>query len=118
MRVTSSSAIGVLSMLLNSACFGHSQPNTSRLDGANVGARFAGAQYIRVRFRRERDGTVVAYEKCGCEADAASFRPCGMHREDAHQAARLRAEARYHGIQKCCQQGHESELALRVDIEH
>jgi len=54
----------------------------------------------RVRFRRDRDGNVIAFEKCGCEADANTFRPCYMHKEDKQQAARLKAEAQYHSIQK------------------
>jgi hypothetical protein len=56
--------------------------------------------YSRVRFRKDRDGNVIAFEKCGCEADANTFRPCYMHKEDKQQAVRLKAEAQYHSIQK------------------
>jgi hypothetical protein len=105
MQLTSSSAIGVLSMLLNSSFLGVRSPrNASKLDGPTVGTRFPAMQYSRVKFRKERDGTVVAFENCGCEAEANAFRPCRMHHGDAPQAARLRAEARYHSIQKYCLQ--------------
>jgi hypothetical protein len=56
--------------------------------------------YSRVRFRKDRDGNVIAFEKCGCEADANTFRPCYLHKEDKKQAARLKADAQYHSIQK------------------
>jgi len=54
--------------------------------------------YSRVRFRKDRDGNVIAFEKCG--ADANTFRPCYLHKDDKQQAARLKAEAQYHSIQK------------------
>jgi hypothetical protein len=57
-------------------------------------------EYSRVRFRKDRDGNVIAFEKCGCEADANTFRPCYLHKADKQQAARLKAEALYHSIQK------------------
>lgn len=57
-------------------------------------------KHSRVRFRKDRDGNVIAFEKCGCEADANTFRPCCMHKTDEQQAARLKAEAQYHSIQK------------------
>ena len=56
--------------------------------------------YSRVRFRKGCDGNVIAFEKCGCEADANTFRPCNLHEGDRQQAARLKAEAQYHIIQK------------------
>jgi hypothetical protein len=56
-------------------------------------------KYSCVKFRKDRDGTIVAFENCGCEAQVNTFRPCHVHRGDAHQAARLKAEARYHSIQ-------------------
>ena len=56
--------------------------------------------YSRVRFRKDRDGNVIAFEKCGCEADANTFRPCYLHKEDKKQASRLKAEAQYHSIQR------------------
>ena len=59
-------------------------------------------KYSRVKFRNDHDGNVTAFEKCGCEADANTFRPCQMHRilnEEKQQAARLKAEAKYHSIQ-------------------
>jgi hypothetical protein len=56
--------------------------------------------YSRVRFRKDRDGNVIAFEKCGCEADANTYRPCYKHKDDKRQAARLKAEAQYHSIQK------------------
>jgi hypothetical protein len=56
-------------------------------------------KYTCVKFRKDRDGTIVAFENCGCEAQVNTFRPCHTHRGDGHQAARLKAEARYHSIQ-------------------
>jgi hypothetical protein len=50
-------------------------------------------KHSRVTFRTD-DGTVIAFAHCGCEAEANTFRPCLMHQRDAHQAARLKAEAR------------------------
>jgi hypothetical protein len=57
-------------------------------------------EHSHVRFRKDREGNVIAFEKCGCEAEANTFRPCYKHREDKRQAARLKAEAQYHSIQK------------------
>jgi hypothetical protein len=57
-------------------------------------------KFSRVRFRKDRDGTVIAFENCGCEADAMTFRPCHIHAEDREQGARLKAEAHYRVIQK------------------
>jgi len=56
-------------------------------------------KYSCVKFRKDCDGTIVAFENCGCEAQVNTFRPCHMHQGDAQQAARLKAEARYHSIQ-------------------
>jgi hypothetical protein len=56
-------------------------------------------KYSRVKFRKDRDGNVVAFEYCGCQADANTFGPCPMHKGDKRQAARLKAEAHYHSIQ-------------------
>jgi len=53
-----------------------------------------------VRFRKDPNGNVIAFEKCGCEADANTFRPCYKHKNDKQQAAWLKAEAQYHSIQK------------------
>lgn len=103
MRLTSSSAIGVLSMLLKSSFGIHSPLNASNVEVPTVGTRFRTMKYSRVKFRKDRDGTVVAFESCGCEADTNTFRPCRMHQEDPRQAATLKAEARYRIIQKCCQ---------------
>jgi len=50
-------------------------------------------KYSRVTVRTDRDGTIIAFENCGCEAEASTFRPCRMHQGDAHQAARHKAEA-------------------------
>ena len=53
-------------------------------------------KYDHVKFRKDRDGNVIAFEYCGCEADANTFRPCQMHQlylRDEHRAARLKAEA-------------------------
>jgi len=69
-------------------------------------------------FRKDPNGTVIAFEKCGCEADTDTIRPCRIHQEDAHQAVRLKAEARYHSIQKCGQLLPNSKLASRVDMQH
>lgn len=119
MRLTSSSAIGVLSMLLNSSFLSVRSPRiASKVVGPTVGTRFPAMQYSRVQFRKDRDGTVIAFENCGCEAAVNAFRPCRMHHGDAHQAARLIAEARYHSIQKCCQQLHGPKLAGAGDISH
>jgi len=62
--------------------------------------------YSCVRFRKDRDGNVIAFEKCGCEADANRFRPCHKHKNDKQQAARLKAEAQYHSIQKGSKEDH------------
>src|ERR1700741_1957234 len=106
-------------MLLNSSSFGVYSPlNASKLDGPTLGTRFQTMKYSRVKFRRVGNGTVIAFENCGCEAEVNTFRPCRMHQGDAHQAARLKAEARFHGIQKCCQQLQGCKLASRVDIPH
>ncbi|PYX71201.1 MAG: hypothetical protein DMG78_16180 [Acidobacteria bacterium] len=119
MRLTSSSAIGVLSMLLNFSLLGVRSPLiASKVDGPTVATRFPAMQYSRVQFRKDRDGTVIAFEKCGCEAAANAFRPCRIHHGDAPQGARLIAEARYHSIQKCCQQLRGSKLASAGDISH
>jgi hypothetical protein len=56
-------------------------------------------KYSRVNFRRNREGRIIAFENCGCEADVNTFRPCRMHEGSAGQGARLKAEARYHCIQ-------------------
>ena len=56
-------------------------------------------KYVHVKFRKDREGNVIAFEYCGCEADANSFRPCQMHQKDEQRATRLKAEARYHTIQ-------------------
>lgn len=56
-------------------------------------------KYSRVRFRKDIDGNVIAFEKCGCEADAKTFRPCWEHQGDTQQEARLQAEALYHSVQ-------------------
>ena len=56
--------------------------------------------YSRVRFRKDRDGNVIAFEKCGCEADSKTFRPCWKHQGDTQQEARLQAEALYHSVQQ------------------
>src|SRR5260370_40027730 len=102
-------------MLLNSSSLGvRSQLNASKVEGPTVGARFPAMQYSRVKFRKDRDGTVIAFEKCGCEAEANAFRPCRMHHGDTHQATRLRAEARYRSIQKCCQQLQGSRGKMRT----
>jgi hypothetical protein len=119
MRLTSSSAIGVLSMLLNSSFLGVRSPrNASKVDGPPVGTRVPAMRYSRVQFRKDRDGAVIAFEQCGCEAEVNAFRPCRMHHGDATQGARLIAEARYHSIQKCCQQLQSSKLASAGDISH
>ena len=52
-----------------------------------------------VKFRQDRDGNVIAFESCGCEASANTFRPCWKHQGDAQQAKRLEAEALYHSVQ-------------------
>jgi hypothetical protein len=57
-------------------------------------------EYSRVRFRKDRDGNVIAFEECGCEAEAETFRPCWKHRGDKQQEARLQAEALYHRVQQ------------------
>jgi len=57
-------------------------------------------KYTRVRFRKDRDGNVFAFEKCGCEADANTFRPCRKHQRDKQQEAKLQAEALYHCVQQ------------------
>jgi hypothetical protein len=89
-------------MLLNFSFLGVRSPlNASNVNGPTVGTCFPAMQYSRVKFRKDRDGTVIAFEKCGCEAEGNAFRPCRMHHGDAPQAARLLAEARYHSIQKC-----------------
>ena len=65
-------------------------------------------KYDHVKFRKDRDGNVIAFEYCGCEADANTFRPCQMHQlylRDEHRAARLKAEARYHSIQERPKEG-------------
>ena len=67
------------------------------VQGPTRGACLQTVRY-RVQFRKDRDGTVVAFENCGCEADANTFRPCRMHQGNVHQATRLEAEARYHSI--------------------
>jgi hypothetical protein len=104
MRLTSCSAIRGWTVLLNSSSFGiHSPLYASKLNGS-AGTGLQTTKYSRVQFRKGPDGTIVAFENCGCEAEANTFRPCRMHRGNAHQAARLKAEARYHSIQKCCQQ--------------
>lgn len=71
----------------------HSPLNACKLDGPTVATRFQTMKYSRVTFRTDRDGTIIAFENCGCEAEAHTFRPCRMHQGDAHQAARLKAEA-------------------------
>jgi hypothetical protein len=110
---------GVLSMLLNSSSLVvQSSFNTSKLDDPAIGARFQRARYSRVRFRKELDGTVIAFENCGCEADANTLRSCRMHHGDEHQAARLKAEARYHCIQKCGLQDRSSEIAGRREFAY
>jgi len=106
-------------MLLNFSFLGVRSPlNASKVVGPTVGTRFPAMQYSRVRFRKDRDGTVIAFENCGCEAEANAFRPCRMHQGDAPQAARLIAEARYHSVQKCCQQLQGSKLAGGGDFSH
>jgi hypothetical protein len=57
-------------------------------------------KYSRVRFRKDPDGNVIAFEKCGCEAGANTFRPCREHQGDEQQEARLQAEALYHSVQQ------------------
>ena len=57
-------------------------------------------KYSRVKFRKDPDANVIAFEKCGCEATVNAFRPCWKHQGDTHQAARLKAEALYHSVQK------------------
>src|SRR5215475_4998442 len=89
-----------MTLLLNSSSSGvHSPSNASKVGGATFGARVPRMKYSPVKFRKERDGTIIAFENCGCEAGVSTFRPCRIHQGDVHQAARLRAEARYHGIQ-------------------
>src|ERR1700758_3961866 len=44
-------------------------------------------KYSRVRFRKDPDGNVIAFEKCGCEAGANTFRPCREHQGDQQQEA-------------------------------
>lgn len=101
---------GVLILLLNSSFFAvHSPLNARKIDGPAVGTRFPTMKYSRVKFRKDRDGTIVAFENCGCEAAVNAFRPCRMHQEDADQAARLKAEARYHTIQR---------WVSRADVSH
>lgn len=56
-------------------------------------------KYSLVKFRKDNDGVVIAFEICGCEADANTFLPCPVHKDDKEQAARLKAEAYYHSIQ-------------------
>jgi hypothetical protein len=69
---------------LNSLSFAVRSPlNASKLDGPIVGAHFQTMKYSRVKFRTDRDGTIIAFENCGCEAEANTFRPCPMHQEDA-----------------------------------
>ena len=87
-------------MLLNSS-FGVQSPfNPSKLDDPTAGAHLQSVRYSRVKFRKERDGRIIAFENCGCAADANRFQSCPMHLSDTHQGARLMAEARYHSIQK------------------
>ena len=82
-------------MLLKSLSSAVRSPlNTSSLDGPTVGTRFQTTKYSRVKFRTGRDGNIIAFENCGCEAEASTFRLCRMHQGDAHQAVRLIAEAR------------------------
>jgi len=76
-------------------------------------------QYSRVKFRKDGEGAIIAFENCGCEAQVNTFRPCHVHRGDALQAARLRAEARYHSIQNTepretatCPRFHEAKYRL------
>jgi hypothetical protein len=57
-------------------------------------------KYNPVKFRMDRNGNDIAFEDCGCEADAKTFRPCRKHCGNEQQAVRLEAEARYHSIQK------------------
>jgi hypothetical protein len=97
-------------LLLNSSFFGvYSSLNVRKIDGPAVGARFRTIKHSRVKFRKDRDGTIVAFENCGCEAAVNAFRACCLHQGDAHQAARLKAEARYHTIQQ---------WVSRADISH
>jgi hypothetical protein len=89
-----------LTLLLKSSFFGLRSPlNASKLDGPIVGTRVQTVKYSRVRFRKDRDGTVIAFENCGCESNANTFRPCCMHQQDTQQASRLKAEALFHSIQ-------------------
>ena len=62
--------------------------------------------YSRVRFRKDRDGNVIAFEKCGCEADANVFRACRKHQGDKQQESRLQAEALYHCVQQLRKRDH------------
>ena len=94
-------SFGVLILLLNSSFSGsHSALDARRIDGPAIATRFRTIKHSRVKFRKDRDGTIVAFENCGCEAAVNAFRPCRMHHGDADQAARLKAEARYHTIQR------------------
>ena len=103
-------SFGVLILLLNSSFFGvHSPLSPREIDSPAVGARFRTIKHSRVKFRKDRDGTIVAFENCGCEAAVNAFRPCRLHQGDADQAVRLKAEARYHTIQK---------WVSRADISH
>ena len=87
-------------MLLNSLYFRVRPPlRAAKLGGATLGTWIQTTKYSHVNFRKDHHGTVIAFENCGCEAEVNTFRPCRMHQEDTHQAARLIAEARYHGIQ-------------------
>jgi hypothetical protein len=71
----------------------HSPLNACKLDGPIVETRFQTMKYSRVKFRTDRDGSIIVFENCGCEVEARTFRPCRMHQGDAHQAARPKAEA-------------------------
>jgi len=87
-------------VLLNSLYFRVRPPlRAAKLGGATLGTWIQTTKYSHVNFRKDHHGTVIAFENCGCEAEVNTFRPCRMHQEDTHQAARLIAEARYHGIQ-------------------
>jgi len=105
-------------MLLHSSSSGaQTQFSDSELDGRTVEKSLQSTKYSRVKFRKDRDGTIVAFEKCGCEAEANAFRSCRMHQGDLQQEARLRAEARYHIIQKWCLRS-QHDLAKLVDVAH
>ena len=49
-------------------------------------------KYNPVKFRMAREGNVIAFEDCGCEADAKTFRPCRKHYGNERRDLRLKLD--------------------------